>query len=53
VIERTFSSTGVPPSELPPERPTQFELVINMNTAKMLGLKVPGHLQQLANMVIE
>jgi putative ABC transport system substrate-binding protein len=45
--------TGVPPSELPIERPTQFELVINMNTAKMLGLKVPGHLQQLANMVIE
>ena len=45
--------TGAQPSDLPIERPTQFELVINMNTAKMLGLKVPGHLQQLANMVIE
>ena len=45
--------TGVPPSELPIERPTQFELVINMSTARMLGLKVPAQLQQLADMVIE
>jgi putative tryptophan/tyrosine transport system substrate-binding protein len=45
--------SGAQPSELPIERPTQFELVINMNTARMLGLKVPVHLQQLADMVIE
>ena len=44
---------GARPSELPIERPTQFELVLNMNTARVLGLKVPVHLQQLANMVIE
>jgi putative tryptophan/tyrosine transport system substrate-binding protein len=44
---------GAQPSELPIERPTQFELVINMNTARTLGLKVPAHLQQLADMVIE
>ena len=44
---------GARPSELPIERPTQFELVLNMNTARVLGLNVPVHLQQLANMVIE
>lgn len=44
---------GARPSELPIERPTQFELVLNMNTARVLGLNVPVHLQQLAKMVIE
>ena len=44
---------GTRPAELPIERPTKFELVINVKAAKTLGLDVPLHLQQLADEVIE
>jgi putative tryptophan/tyrosine transport system substrate-binding protein len=44
---------GTKPNELPVQAPVKFELVINMKTAKALGLDVPVHLQQLAEEVIE
>src|SRR5215472_11140771 len=44
---------GEKPSELPVQAPVKFDLVINLRTAKELGLDVPLHLQQRADEVIE
>jgi putative tryptophan/tyrosine transport system substrate-binding protein len=44
---------GAIPAELPVQYPTKFEIVINLRTAKALGLDVPLQIQQLADLVIE
>ena len=44
---------GEKPGDLPVQPPTKFELIVNMKTAKALGVTVPTSMQLLADEVIE
>jgi putative ABC transport system substrate-binding protein len=44
---------GVKPADLPVERPTKFNLVVNMTTARAIGVTIPDSTQLLADKIIE